>query len=258
MARTPRPWKTSPACRAPKVLSWAPSLLRSPSQEARRAGPRLCHRQAQERGGARLDQAGRGQDHRQRQGLRAQYFARPVLQMLLRQPLQAANRLDQFDIMATVGGRRSLGPGRRGAARHLQGAHLLRAGAAGRAQEGRLPHARQSCGRAQEVRPHEGPPQLPVLEALIRACHPGPRARDCNRLLAPGGWIRRVTSTGMTKASLATFLLSLVRPACRDNDGPGACLSASCISYSASTGSAPSPLRWRFVAAVDARGLTPS
>ena len=33
-----------------------------------------------------------------------QYFARPVLQMLLRQPLQAANRLDQFDVMATVSG----------------------------------------------------------------------------------------------------------------------------------------------------------
>ena len=33
-----------------------------------------------------------------------QYFARPVLRMLLKQPLQAANRLDQFDIMATVAG----------------------------------------------------------------------------------------------------------------------------------------------------------
>ena len=33
-----------------------------------------------------------------------QYFARPVLQMLLKQPLQAAARLDQFDIMATVSG----------------------------------------------------------------------------------------------------------------------------------------------------------
>ena len=32
------------------------------------------------------------------------YFARPVLQMLLKQPLDAANRLDQFDIMATVSG----------------------------------------------------------------------------------------------------------------------------------------------------------
>ena len=34
----------------------------------------------------------------------AQYFARPVLQMLLKQPLQAANRLSQFDITATVSG----------------------------------------------------------------------------------------------------------------------------------------------------------
>src|ERR1044072_7728830 len=33
-----------------------------------------------------------------------QYFARPVLQMLLKQPLQAADRLDQFDVMATVTG----------------------------------------------------------------------------------------------------------------------------------------------------------
>ncbi len=32
------------------------------------------------------------------------YFARPVLQMLLKQPLQAVNRLSQFDVMATVAG----------------------------------------------------------------------------------------------------------------------------------------------------------
>jgi small subunit ribosomal protein S9 len=45
-----------------------------------------------------------------------QYFARPVLQMLLKQPLQAANRLDQFDILATVtGGGLS---GQAGAVRH--------------------------------------------------------------------------------------------------------------------------------------------
>src|SRR5262245_62392003 len=45
-----------------------------------------------------------------------QYFARPVLQMLLQQPLQAANRLDQFDVMATVtGGGLS---GQAGAVRH--------------------------------------------------------------------------------------------------------------------------------------------
>jgi small subunit ribosomal protein S9 len=38
-----------------------------------------------------------GKDH-------VQYFARPVLQMMLRQPLVTANRVDQFDIVATVAG----------------------------------------------------------------------------------------------------------------------------------------------------------
>jgi small subunit ribosomal protein S9 len=33
-----------------------------------------------------------------------QYFARPVLQMLLQQPLNAANRATQFDIIVTVAG----------------------------------------------------------------------------------------------------------------------------------------------------------
>jgi len=32
------------------------------------------------------------------------YFARPVLQMILKQPLVTANRVDQFDIIATVAG----------------------------------------------------------------------------------------------------------------------------------------------------------
>lgn len=44
------------------------------------------------------------------------YFARPVLRMLLRQPIVAANREDQFDIVATVtGGGLS---GQAGAVRH--------------------------------------------------------------------------------------------------------------------------------------------
>lgn len=34
----------------------------------------------------------------------AAYFARPVLQMILQQPLVAANRAGQFDIIATVAG----------------------------------------------------------------------------------------------------------------------------------------------------------
>ena len=46
----------------------------------------------------------------------SEYFARPVLQMLLKQPLQAVGRLDQFDVMATVtGGGLS---GQAGAVRH--------------------------------------------------------------------------------------------------------------------------------------------
>ena len=45
-----------------------------------------------------------------------QYFARPVLQMLLQQPLAAANRTTQFDIVVTVvGGGLS---GQAGAVRH--------------------------------------------------------------------------------------------------------------------------------------------
>jgi small subunit ribosomal protein S9 len=34
----------------------------------------------------------------------AAYFARPVLQMILRQPIIAANREDQYDVVATVSG----------------------------------------------------------------------------------------------------------------------------------------------------------
>jgi small subunit ribosomal protein S9 len=46
----------------------------------------------------------------------SQYFARPVLQMLLRQPFGVANRTDQYDITATVvGGGLS---GQAGAVRH--------------------------------------------------------------------------------------------------------------------------------------------
>ena len=33
-----------------------------------------------------------------------QYFARPVLQMLIAQPMEAANRMGQFDVLCTVSG----------------------------------------------------------------------------------------------------------------------------------------------------------
>ncbi|MGF1650173.1 MAG: 30S ribosomal protein S9 [Hyphomicrobiaceae bacterium] len=46
----------------------------------------------------------------------SEYFARPVLQLLLRQPLQLTSRLDQYDVVATVkGGGLS---GQAGAVRH--------------------------------------------------------------------------------------------------------------------------------------------
>ena len=46
----------------------------------------------------------------------AEYFARPVLQMILKQPIAAADRVDQYDITATVrGGGLS---GQAGAVRH--------------------------------------------------------------------------------------------------------------------------------------------
>jgi hypothetical protein len=70
------------------------------------------------------------------------YFARPVLRMMIQRP------------------------GRRGAPRPVEGADQLRARAARRPEEGRLPHARLACGRAQEVRPRKSPPFVPVLEAL--------------------------------------------------------------------------------------------
>jgi small subunit ribosomal protein S9 len=64
------------------------------------------------------------------------YFARPVLRMILQQPLVAPTATGQYDVIAPVSRRRPVRPGRRGAPRHLQGADLLRAGAARRAQEG--------------------------------------------------------------------------------------------------------------------------
>ena len=46
----------------------------------------------------------------------ADYFGRPVLQMIIKQPLIAANRKDQFDVVCTVEGS---GPsGQAGAVRH--------------------------------------------------------------------------------------------------------------------------------------------
>ena len=84
------------------------------------------------------------------------YFARPVLRMILNQPLVVANRLDPVRPDGHGRGRRPLRPGRRGAPRPRQGADLLRAGTARPAEERGLPHPRLARRRAQEVRPQEG------------------------------------------------------------------------------------------------------
>jgi small subunit ribosomal protein S9 len=89
------------------------------------------------------------------------YFARPVLRMMLGQPFEAANRKDQFDVICTVsGGGLS---GQAGAVRHGISKALI-AYEPGR----RVSHPRLARRRAQEVRPPQGPPQLPVLQALKR------------------------------------------------------------------------------------------
>ena len=99
----------------------------------------------------------------------AAYFARPVLQMILQQPIVAAEPRRPVRHHRHRHRRRPVGPGRRGAPRHLQGADLLRAGPARRAQEGRLPDPRQPRRRAQEVRQGEGPPSASSSRSAKRS-----------------------------------------------------------------------------------------
>ena len=87
---------------------------RNASQKLDSKGRAYATGRRKECGRPRLDQAGRRQDHHQ-QTAREVYFARPVLRMIL-QPLIAANRDGQFDVIVTVkGGGLS---GQAGAVRH--------------------------------------------------------------------------------------------------------------------------------------------
>ncbi len=108
------------------------------------------------------------------------YFARPVLQMVVQQPIIAAIRTGQYDINATVsGGGLS---GQAGAVRHgiSRALTYYEPELAHRAEEGRVPHPRLPRRRAKEVRPRQGPPLLPVLQALTR------KRRNCNKGRAAG------------------------------------------------------------------------
>jgi ribosomal protein S9 len=60
----------------------------------------------------------------------AVYFARPVLQMILRQPFSVAGVERRVRRDGDRQGRRPFGAGRCGQARHLEGAAALRSGAA--------------------------------------------------------------------------------------------------------------------------------
>ena len=76
------------------------------------------------------------------------YFARPVLRMMIQQPLVISQPQRPVRRRLHGLGRRTVGPGRRGSSRHLEGADLLRAGPARRAQARRLPDPRFARRRA--------------------------------------------------------------------------------------------------------------
>ena len=101
------------------------------------------------------------------------YFARPTLRLVINQPFGVADRKGQYDVIAPsrAAGFRAR-PARSSTA--SPGADQVRADPARARQGRRLPDPRQPHGRAQEVRQGQGPPQLPVLEALKRF-HPDRR-----------------------------------------------------------------------------------
>ena len=79
------------------------------------------------------------------------YFARPVLRMLIQQPLVAANRQGQYDVVCTVSGRWTVGPGRCGSSRPVEGVDASRARSAQCPQAWRLPDARLALWSARNT-----------------------------------------------------------------------------------------------------------
>ena len=97
-----------------------------------------------------------------------QYFARPVLRMVLSQPLVIVNRITQYDLTVTVsGGGLS---GQAGAVRHglAKALTYFEPDLRPALKKGGFLTRDFPRGRAQEVRPPQGARELPVLEALRR------------------------------------------------------------------------------------------
>ena len=95
------------------------------------------------------------------------YFARPVLRMMIQQPLVAAARAGQYDVICTVnGGGLS---GQAGAVRHGLSKALtyFEPDLRGVLKKGGFLTRDFARGRAQEVRPRQGAQVVPVLEALV-------------------------------------------------------------------------------------------
>ena len=97
------------------------------------------------------------------------YFARPVLRMLIsaaagrsQSPGAIRRSLHRFR-------RWTVGPGRCGSSRPVEGVDASRARSAQCPQAWRLPDARLACCGAQEIRPRQSASQLPILQALAAA-----------------------------------------------------------------------------------------
>ena len=94
------------------------------------------------------------------------FFARPVLRMLIQQAPGLHLPRPTIRRQLHCFGLRFVRRGRRVASRIGQGADLLRARFAWRAQAGRVSHPRSARGRAQEIWSGKGTAFLPVFEAL--------------------------------------------------------------------------------------------
>ena len=123
------------------------------------ARPRLRHRQAQERHRPRLGQARQGQDHRSTAGTIGDYFARPVLRMMIA-PAAAKPPSARPSSTSSAPSRVRASPAR--PARSVTASPApssISSRACARHAAARLPDARPARRRTQEVRQGEGPPQ---------------------------------------------------------------------------------------------------